>query len=148
MRKTVFTRKAVLTALVAVTILLIGAPPSQAWQGGGHGGGWHGGGWHGGGWHGGWHGRVFVGVGPYWGWGPYPYPYYWGYYPPPVAYSPPVVVQQEPPVYVTQPQPPPASPPAPASPQAFWYYCASAQAYFPNVQSCPEAWIKVPPTPE
>jgi hypothetical protein len=37
------------------------------------------------------HGRVFIGVGPGFWWGP-PYPYYW--YPPP--YYPPVVVQQPP----------------------------------------------------
>jgi hypothetical protein len=23
--------------------------------------------------------------------------------------------------------------------------CQSSQAYYPNVQSCPEAWVKVPP---
>ena len=70
-------------------------------------------------------------------WGP-PYPYWYGprYFvvapapavvaPPPVVESPPVVVEQGP-------------------AQSYWYFCQSSQAYYPNVQSCPEAWVKVPP---
>jgi len=70
-------------------------------------------------------------------WGP-PYPYWYGprYHvvapapvvvtPPPVVESPPVFVQQEP-------------------TQGYWYFCPSSQAYYPNVPSCPEAWVKVPP---
>jgi len=27
---------------------------------------------------------------------------------------------------------------------AYWYYCPTAGAYYPNVQSCPEAWVPVP----
>jgi hypothetical protein len=27
---------------------------------------------------------------------------------------------------------------------AYWYYCPSAGAYYPYVQSCPEAWEPVP----
>ena len=27
---------------------------------------------------------------------------------------------------------------------AYWYYCPSAGDYYPNVQSCPEAWVPVP----
>jgi hypothetical protein len=46
-------------------------------------------------------------------------------------------------LYVQQPL---ASPEKPA--QAYWYYCASAKAYYPTVQKCPEAWIKVPPPPQ
>jgi hypothetical protein len=46
--------------------------------------------------------------------------------PPPVVEAPPVFVQQEP-------------------VQGSWYFCQSAQAYYPNVQSCPEPWVKVPP---
>jgi len=135
-------KKTALVSLVVVALLFVGAAPSHAGNNGSHGG--HGGGWHGGGSHrGGWHGgtRVFVGVGPAFWWGR-PYPYYWGYYPPAYYYPPPVVVQ-EPPVYVTQP------PPAPApQEQAYWYYCPTAKAYYPNVQSCPEAWVKVPPRSE
>jgi len=26
----------------------------------------------------------------------------------------------------------------------YWYYCASYGAYYPNVASCPEAWVPVP----
>lgn len=28
-----------------------------------------------------------------------------------------------------------------------WYYCDSARAYYPHVQSCPEGWRAVPATP-
>ena len=27
---------------------------------------------------------------------------------------------------------------------AYWYYCPSYGAYYPNVQTCPEAWAPVP----
>jgi len=27
---------------------------------------------------------------------------------------------------------------------AYWYYCPSYGAYYPNVQSCPETWVPVP----
>ena len=79
-------------------------------------------------------GRVFVGVGvgvPLWYPYPYPYPYT---YPYPV-YSPPVV-QSAPPVYVEQ-----AAPPQPQ----YWYYCQSAQAYYPYVRECPDGWMQVIP---
>ena len=115
-------RKTALVSLLAVALLLAAALPGYAW------GGWHG------------HGRVFVGVGPAW-WGP-PYPY-WGYYSPRYyVYPPPAVVVQEPPVYIAQP------PAAPPPPQSYWYYCPSAQGYYPSVATCPEAWIKVPPRSE
>jgi hypothetical protein len=86
--------------------------------------------------------RVFVGF----GFGPafwHPYPYW--YYPPTYVYAPPIVVQQ-PPIYVEQTPPPPASS-APAAPQQYWYYCEPAGAYYPNVPSCSESWIKVPARP-
>ena len=123
-------RKLASVSLLAVALLLISAVPSHAWSR--H----H---FHGG-------PRVFIGVGPAFWWGPYPYPYY--YYPPPYyTYSPPPVVVQEPPVYVQQPQqatvqPAPA---APATPEAYWYYCASSREYYPKVGTCAEPWIKVPP---
>ena len=54
--------------------------------------------------------------------------------------------------FVAQPRPiviePPAqvvAPPAPA-PQS-WYYCDSAKAYYPYVDSCAEGWRAVPATP-
>jgi hypothetical protein len=74
---------------------------------------------------------------PWWSWGP------WWYYPP--AYYPPRVVVTEPPVYIERPpdspEPPPDSDPVPG----FWYFCQSAQGYYPDVQRCPERWIPVPP---
>jgi len=129
-------RKLAAASLLAVMLILILAPLSFA--GGGH--------RHGG-------TRVFVSVGPrfWWGgpwWGPYPYyyPYPYPYY----TYSPPPVVVQEPPVYVQQQVTPlPTPPPAPAAPsEGFWHYCPSAHDYYPNVQSCPEPWVKVPPRQE
>jgi hypothetical protein len=129
-------RKLLSAALVAVALLLILAPPSDA-----HGRRFRGG------------TRVFVGVGPGFFYGPYPYwyyprPYYYG----PYVYTPPTVIVQEPPVYVQQqPTPeataPPAAEAAPPEP-GYWYYCASAREYYPRAATCPEAWIKVPPRQE
>jgi len=132
-------RKRALVSLVAIILVLALAAPSFA--GGRRHGYSHGG------------SRVFVGVGfgvgPWWGpypWGGYPY-YPYPYYPyPPYAYGPPTVVVQQPPVYVQQ-QPAPALPSAP-TPQAYWYYCPSMNAYYPSVPSCAEPWVKVPPRPE
>jgi hypothetical protein len=31
------------------------------------------------------------------------------------------------------------------APRGYWYYCPSAGAYYPYVESCPEAWVEVPP---
>ena len=72
--------------------------------------------------------RVIVPFRPYW----------------PLYAYPPVVVAP-PPVYV-QPAPPVATAPPPA-PQ-YWYYCDSAQAYYPYVQQCPGGWRPVVPTPQ
>jgi Protein of unknown function (DUF3300) len=33
-------------------------------------------------------------------------------------------------------------------PESYWYYCASAGAYYPTASTCPEPWIKVPPRPQ
>lgn len=74
------------------------------------------------------HGGFFVGVEPFW-WGP-PYPYW--YYPWDVYAPPPAIV--EPPQYIQQ------------EPAAYWYYCPSAGAYYPNVPTCPEPWVLVAPT--
>ena len=67
----------------------------------------------------------------------------WYFYPQPVypypdAYTPPVVVIQ---------QTPPAVPGAPAPQAQNWYYCASANSYYPYVPTCPEGWKMVPATP-
>jgi len=148
-------RKSSVALLMMAALLLVATAASHAQRGrgsdhaGGHGGpprGWHG---HSGSYgHSGSHGRVIVGVGPAW-WGPgypyswpYPYPYPQPYlYPPSYGYpEPPGIVQEEPPVYLER------QPPAP--PEAYWYYCASARAYYPDVKRCPEEWIRVPPSPE
>lgn len=60
--------------------------------------------------------RVFLGFGPGVYWGP-AYPYAWDYQPE-VLYAP---------------------------PPAYWYYCASAGAYYPYVASCAEPWVPVAP---
>jgi hypothetical protein len=66
--------------------------------------------------------RVFVGA----GFVAWPAAYYWpGYYYPPAYYAPAAVM------------------PAPQ----YWYYCAAAAAYYPYVQSCPDGWELVLPTP-
>ena len=67
----------------------------------------------------GFHGGVFIGA-PF-VWDPFPV-----YVPPPVVVAPPVSMQQ--------------------APSGYWYYCPSAGAYYPNVSSCPEPWVPVPPS--
>ena len=105
-------------SLLSVIMMLLVAIPSTAWA---------------------WHHRPFVGprvviAGPVWCGPPY-----W-YYPPTYVYAPPPpVVVEQPPVYVQQPPAPPSIA------QGFWYYCAGAKGYYPNVQACQEDWIKVPP---
>ena len=117
-------RRPAWVAVLVIALLLVSAVPSLAWGPRGHS-------------HSGIRAHVFVGVGPGFWWGPR-YPYW--YYPPPYyAYSPPPVVY-EPPVYTQQQQPAPA--------EAYWYYCSSSAAYYPYAQSCPEAWVKVPPRPQ
>jgi len=54
----------------------------------------------------------------------YPYPYW---YPP--AYAPPAAV------YALAPEPA----------RSYWYYCASAQRYYPYISTCPEGWMQVVP---
>ena len=41
----------------------------------------------------------------------------------------------------------PTTPADPTTPGAYWYFCPSANDYYPTVQTCPEAWVKVPPRP-
>jgi len=125
-------KKVVAVALLFVFVLLIPAAPGFAWNRGG---------WHGGS-HGGFHGRGVVVVGPgccwggpWWGWG------WGGYYPPPYYYQPQVVVQPAP-IYVERNE----EQQAPA--ESFWYFCPDTRAYYPSVQSCKDAWVKVPPRSE
>jgi hypothetical protein len=133
-------------ALLMIVVLLVSATSGFAWARGGGGGGVRQGGWQGqgqGGWHGhsGFHGRGVVVVGPgccwgpWWGWG------WGGYYPGPYYYPQPQVVVQPAPVYVDNSQP--SQPP-----ESYWYYCPTSKAYYPNVPSCSEAWLKVPPRSE
>ncbi|MBS1188612.1 MAG: hypothetical protein H6R10_404 [Rhodocyclaceae bacterium] len=49
------------------------------------------------------------------------------------------------PTYV-EPPPGPAPVPAPAA-SATWYYCPSAQAYYPYLRDCPGGWQVVPANP-
>ena len=129
-------KKTATVACLSVALLLAAVVPSYAWSGHSH------------------HfrsagARVFVGVGPVW-WGP-PYPYWYYppapivYAPPPVVYTPPPIVVQEPPVYVQQHVAPAPPPPPAASSESFWYFCPGAKAYYPNVQSCNEPWVRVAP---
>jgi hypothetical protein len=92
---------------------------------------------------------VNIGV-PFWPWyyGPAYYPPAYAY--PPAYYYPPVVA--EPPVYIEQPPatyvPPPApQAQAPAPQTGNWYYCESAQGYYPYVKECPSGWRMVPAQP-
>jgi len=128
-------KKFALVGLLVAGVVLLAAGPSDAWYRGG----------------------VYVGVGPYpyWWYGApyyaYPSPYY--AYPPPYTAYPPSYYSYPPPVAVEQPpayieREPAPSPAAPSEPQAYWYYCASANAYYPTVPSCPEAWVRVPPRPQ
>lgn len=87
------------------------------------------------------HGRTRVGVyvGPSFGiWG-YPSPWF---YPPPVVVLP-APSPQPPTVYIER-----APVNVQAAPEPSWYYCASAEAYYPYVKSCPEPWQPVLPHPE
>ncbi len=94
--------------------------------------GWGRGGWEGGGW--GWGG---------WGWGDN-----WIF---PALVGGAIVYDMNQPqtVYV---QPSPAYDSGNAvnavpAPVQYWYYCASANAYYPYVPSCPTGWQAVPATP-
>ena len=84
-------------------------------------------------------GHVGVGVGlvvnPYWGsWYMAP-PFYHPYYPP-------VVIERaDPPVYIEQP----VSAETPAAPTGYWYFCQSSRAYYPQINECPEGWVRVLP---
>lgn len=97
---------------------------------------------------------VSIGAYPSWGWGGAPYwgyaPYYGYpyYYSAPVVAQPIVIEQAAPQVYIEQ-QPQysqPAQPPQQVA-SNYWYFCESAQAYWPYVKECPTGWQRVSPTP-
>ena len=131
-------RRALLAAAAGIALMATGA----AFADRGHGGGWHGapGGWAarpapGGYWHYGEHrgawGWWWVLPGAWW---LYDRPYY------PYPAAPPVVVQPVPQESViVQPAPQPAA--------QTWYFCESARAYYPYVQTCAEGWRPVPAAP-
>lgn len=99
---------------------------------------------------------VGVGAASYYGYA-YGSPYYYGGYPyygyggygygnvyPPVTVTGPASA----PTYVEQA--PAASAPAQAaasSANAYWYYCAQSQGYYPYVRECPGGWQPVAPQP-
>jgi len=107
-------------ALAAFLLLVAFMAPAKAHDGfhGSYHGGYHGGDHDGG--H--WHGSIWIGPGI--GFGPYYGPYYQPY---PYVYAPP------PPVYVAPPPPQPQ----------VWYWCPTAQQYYPNVQTCNVPWQPV-----
>jgi hypothetical protein len=131
--------------IVLLGVLLLAALPSLAEAGGKHGRygyGYHKG--HGGhSYRGGYrynHGAYFwFWPAPLW-WGPRWYPAYAYPYGHPSHHETTVIVEERP-VYV---QRPPSTAPA----ESWWYYCESAGGYYPNVATCPERWVKVPPRPE
>jgi len=158
-------RLAVFLSLFVIALLVVSATPSDAWRGGGYrggGGGYRGGGggYYGGGGgyqggHGRFYGRPFVGVPGFWWarpyqyWGYYGSPYYAApYYPAAPYYSSPVIVQPPPSYVEAAPSSSAEAPTQTQEPQAYWYYCASAGAYYPTAPRCPEVWIKVPPRSE
>ncbi len=49
----------------------------------------------------------------------------------------------EPSVYIE-----PQSVPAYSGESNDWYYCPGSDAYYPDVQSCSESWVRVPATPQ
>lgn len=105
------------------------------WWGGWGGWGWRGAwgpGWWGPGWSAGWWGPAW---GPAWGPG-------WSTWPSTV-----VVVPQEPRVFVERDEVAAPTPPAAQSAPQWWYWCASAQQYFPYVSTCSEGWQRVTPQP-
>lgn len=113
--------------VLLLTLLITGV----AWANGGRGGGWGHGGGH---WHGHGHGPAHVGVvvGVPWGYG-------W-YYPPSIYPYGPAYAMASPGYYIDQGN-------YPQSEQGWWYYCASAQGYYPYVNACPEGWQRVTPQP-
>jgi hypothetical protein len=164
-------RAVVAAALCAMTLGVVSESASARGGGGGHGRGsnvsvgvwgpgWSGGAWRHGAWGPGvWRGSGWVSSG-WWGpgvwgpgwWGPGVWgPGVWGpgvwstgVWGPSVAVvsSPQVVmVPSEPRVFVER-----DAPAAPAAqPQQWWYWCQSAQGYYPYVSTCSEGWRRVEP---
>ena len=152
------TSKALLAAVMcAMALGTVSESALAGGRGGGHGHGhgpnvsvgvwgpgwWGGGAWRGGAWGPGvWRGGVWAGPG-WWGpgvwgpgwWGPGVWSTgVWG----PGVWAPGVaVVPAEPRVFVERD--------APASQGQWWYWCQSAQGYYPYVSTCSEGWRRVEP---
>jgi hypothetical protein len=93
-----------------------------------------------------------IGVGPFYGYGPYyPYPR-WGY-PYPAYPSFPAYPAYPPTVIVTRPAPtvyierPPEAVEQVAPPAGYWYWCADSQGWYPAVPECRSGWQAVAPRP-
>lgn len=70
--------------------------------------------------------------------------YLWGpWYERPVYV--PVFVDRAPPIYVERQDLEAESATAPQP--GYWYYCAAARRYYPDVAECPAGWHPVPPRP-
>jgi len=120
------------------------------WTGGvWRGGGWNHGVWRGGVWGPGWWGPGVWGPGVWgpgvWGpgwWGPGVWaPGVWGSGVAVVSSPQVVMIPSEPRVFVER-----DAPAAPAAqPQQWWYWCQSAQGYYPYVSTCSEGWRRVEP---
>ena len=109
-------------------------------------------------WNGGYRGPrvgIYYGTGfGYWGawnyrWGsgyglpyPYGYPFAFGF---PVTYAP-VVITSAPIMQTYIQQEPAVEAAAPTAPTVnYWYYCTEPAGYFPYVQNCNQAWMRVIP---
>ena len=102
------------------------------------------------GWNGGWWGpSVGIGVGGpvFWGGAPVvwggAWPGVWG--PAFPAWQAPVLVNGMPPQQVIIQQAPGAAQAVNPADAGFWYYCTQPAGYFPYVQECSQAWMKVVP---
>jgi hypothetical protein len=96
-----------------------------------------------------------IGVGPFYGYGPY-FPYSrWGYpypaypsfpaYPAYPAYPPTVIVTRPAPtVYIERPV---EAVEQVAAPAGYWYWCADSQGWYPTVPECRSGWQAVAPRP-
>lgn len=146
--------KKIALAFVAIIALLGASGTALAQMHGGGGGAWHGGGtshgggtWHGGGgmWHGGsHHGSNFrVAIGFPFFWGPGYWPGYYPYYDPYSYYYPaaPIYAQPDPSMYIQQDQPAYSQNPS----QQYSYYCPDPVGYYPTIQNCTQAWLRVVP---
>lgn len=88
--------------------------------------------------------RFYLGYGaPYWWCPPLYGAYGYGWSRPLVVHE--RVIEREAPVYIER-DPMPAA--ERTSSDRSWYFCRSENAYYPEVERCPEAWIPVPPRSE